>query len=154
MSFYYVKKGENKMKITQEKLNQVKKQIEKTDKVLDKDKRLIYGSELNTIFNDFAANYLAHMNHEEATFLEASLKYLTDEELIAIRSRIQSKIPPERYKIWLHWMLKSLNNSELIGLLGGMKASAPLPVFENVIGVAQSVLKSDKWNKIQAQLMI
>lgn len=149
-----VKELNDEHKVLEEKLNQVKKQIEKTDKVLDKDKRLIYGSELNTIFNNFAANYLAHMNHEEATFLEASLKYLTDEELIAIRTRIQSKIPPERYKIWLHWMLKSLNNSELIGLLGGMKASAPLPVFENVIGVAQSVLKSDKWNKIQAQLMI
>ncbi|MBE0539586.1 MAG: hemerythrin domain-containing protein [Ignavibacterium sp.] len=149
-----VKELNQEHKILEEKLNQVKMQIEKTDKVIDKDKRLEYGAELNAIFNDFAANYLAHMNHEEATVLEASFKYLSDEELVAIRTRIQTKIPPERYKIWLHWMLKSLNKYELIGLLGGMKSSAPPQVFENVIGVAESVIENEKWSKIKSQLVV
>lgn len=138
----------------EEKLNKVKMQILKTNNAKDKDKRLEYGTELNMIFNDFAANYLAHMNHEEVTVLDATRKYLTDEELIAIRTRIQTQIPSERYKLWLLWMLRSLNNSELIGLLGGMKVSAPPQVFENVVSVAQSVLNSEKWNKIKSQLMI
>lgn len=140
-------------KALEEKLHKIKTQIEKTNLTADNEKRVELGSELNNLFNDFAASYLAHMNHEEATVLEASFKYLSDAELIAIRTRIQTQIPSERYKTWLHWMLKSLNNSELIGLLGGMKASAPAHVFENVVGVAQSVIENKKWNKIRSRLM-
>lgn len=141
-------------KTLEEKLNKIKTQIEKTNLTTDNTKRLKLGSRLNQMFNDFAASYLAHMNHEEATVLEASFKYLTDDELAAIRTRIQTKIPPERYKIWMHWMLKSLNNSELIGLLGGMKAGAPPQVFENVVRAAQYVVEKEKWSKIKFQLMI
>lgn len=50
-------------------------------------------------------------------------------------------------------MLKSLNNSELIALLGGMKASAPPQVFENVVGVAESVIENGKWVKIKEEIM-
>lgn len=149
-----VKELNDEHKILEEKLNQVKLQIEKTDNVIDKDKRLKYGAELNTIFNDFAANYLAHMNHEEATVLEASLKHLTDEELITIRTRIQTQIPSERYKIWLLWMLKSLNNTELIGLLGGMKSSAPPQVFDSVVDTAQAIINNPRWTNIKLQIGI
>ncbi len=134
------------------KLNKLLVQMDEIFSTSNDDERLVYGEELNNLFNDFSASYLAHMNHEEATVLEASFKYLTDDELIAIRTRIQTKIPAERYKIWLHWMLKSLNNSELVGLLGGMKAGAPSQVFENVVGVAKSVLDDRKWAKISNQI--
>ncbi len=136
------------------KLNNLLNQMDKINKTENDQERFVYGEELNNLFNDFSASYLAHMNHEEATVLDASFKYLTDDELIAIRTRIQSKIPPERYKIWLHWMLKSLNNSELTGLLNGMKASAPPQVFENVIGVAKSLFDDQKWTKLNAQIGI
>lgn len=136
------------------KLNNLLNQMDKINKTENDQERFVYGEELNNLFNDFSASYLAHMNHEEATVLDASFKYLTDDELIAIRTRIQSKIPPERYKIWLHWMLKSLNNSELTGLLNGMKASAPPQVFENVIGVAKSLFDDQKWTKLSAQIGI
>lgn len=128
--------------------------IEKMEQSNSVEERELLGNSLNSLFNDFIADYLAHMNHEEATVLEASFKYLTDAELIAIRTRIQTQIPFERYKTWLNWMLKSLNSSELIGLLGGMKASAPAHVFENFVGVAQSVIENNKWNKIRSQLMV
>lgn len=134
------------------KLNKLINQMDKIYRTKIIDERLVSGAELNSMFNDFAASYLAHMNHEEATVLDASLKYLSDDELVAIRTRIQTKIPSERYKIWLHWMLKSLNNFELIGLLGGMRASAPPQVFENVVGVAKSLFDDQKWTKLSEQL--
>ena len=141
-------------KALEEKLHKIKTQIEKTNLTADNEKRVELGSELNNLFNDFAASYLAHMNHEEATVLEASFKYLTDEELIAIRTRIQTQIPSERYKTWLHWMLKSLNNSELIGLLGGMKSSAPPQVFESVLNTAQAIVNNQRWINIKLQIGI
>jgi hypothetical protein len=134
------------------KLNKLINQMDKIYSTTNNDERLLYGEILNIMFNDFSVSYLSHMNHEEATVLDASFKHLSDEELIAIRTRIQSKIPPERYKIWLHWMLKSLNDSELVGLLGGMKAGAPPPVFENVVGTAKSIFDDRKWAKISSQI--
>ncbi|MBK7500381.1 MAG: hypothetical protein IPI19_15175 [Ignavibacteriales bacterium] len=112
------------------------------------------GNSLNSLFNDFIADYLAHMNHEEATVLEASFKYLTDEELIAIRTRIQSNVPPDRYKVWMNWMLRSLNNSELIGLLGSMKTGAPSNVFQNILDITKSVIDSERWLKMKLSLGI
>lgn len=149
-----IKELNDEHKVLEEKLNSINLLIEKIERTLNAEERLALGSELNFMFNDFAASYLAHMNHEEATVLEASFKYLSDEELIAIRTRIQTKIPPERYKIWLNWMLSSLNNIELTGLLGGMKASAPAHIFENVINTAQSVIENERWLKIKNKLAL
>ena len=136
------------------KLNNLLVLIEKTEQSNSNEERMLLGNSLNSLFNDFIADYLAHMNHEEATVLEASFKYLTDEELIAIRTRIQTQISSERYKTWLHWMLKSLNNSELIGLLGGMKASAPPQVFESVLNTAQAIVNNQRWINIKLQIGI
>ena len=136
------------------KLNNLLVLIEKTEQSNSNEERELLGNSLSSFFNDFIADYLAHMNHEEATVLEASFKYLTDEELIAIRTRIQTQIPSERYKTWLHWMLKSLNNSELIGLLGGMKSSAPPQVFESVLNTAQAIVNNQRWTNIKLQIGI
>lgn len=116
--------------------------------------RLIRGDILNSAFNDFSAMYLSHMNHEEETVLGASWKYLDDKELIGIRTRIQSKIPPERYRIWLDWMLKSLNNVELAGLLGGMKASAPQQVFNNLISTAEKIIEPERWQVLKKRISL
>ena len=136
------------------KLNGILALIEKIEHSNSVEERVRLGNSLNSLFNDFIADYLAHMNHEEATVLEASFKYLTDEELIAIRTRIQSNVPPDRYKVWMNWMLRSLNNSELIGLLGSMKTGAPSNVFQNILDITKSVIDSERWLKMKLSLGI
>ena len=144
----------NEHKEIGKKLNGIHNLINKIADEIDDAKRLNLGIELNTLYNDFAASYLAHMNHEEATVLEASQKYLNDEELIGIRTRIQTKIPPERYRIWLDWMLRSANVSELTGMLGAMKTSAPKPVFENIISTAEKIIESERWKIIKERIAL
>ena len=136
------------------KLNGILVLIEKIEHSNSVEERVRLGNSLNSLFNDLIADYLAHMNHEEATVLEASFKYLTDEELIAIRTRIQSNVPPDRYKVWMNWMLRSLNNSELIGLLGSMKTGAPSNVFQNILDITKSVIDSERWLKMKLSLGI
>lgn len=136
------------------KLNGILALIEKIEHSNSVEERVQLGNSLNSLFNDFIADYLAHMNHEEATVLEASIKYLTDEELIAIRTRIQSNVPPDKYKVWMNWMLRSLNNSELIGLLGSMKTGAPSNVFQNILDITKSVIDSERWLKMKLNLGI
>jgi hemerythrin-like domain-containing protein len=135
------------------KLNQIKRLIAEIERVNDVAIRIDKGNKLNFLCNDFFANYIIHMNHEEVTVLQASQKCLTDEELISIRNRIQSKIPSERYKIWMKWMLPSLNFYELVGLISGLRKSAPVQVYENFSMVAEDLIKMERWSKVQKAIL-
>ena len=61
---------------------------------------------------------------------------------------------PDKYKVWMNWMLRSLNNSELIGLLGSMKTGAPSNVFQNILDITKSVIDSERWLKMKLSLGI
>ncbi|MEJ5261048.1 MAG: hemerythrin domain-containing protein [Ignavibacterium sp.] len=135
------------------KLNQIKSMILEFEKYDDQAKLIEQGNKLNFMCNDFFASYIIHMNHEEETVLEASQKYLSDEELIAIRNRIQSKIPSERYKVWMKYMLPSLNFYELTGLLSGLRKSAPVQVYENFLMVAEELINKDRWAKVKEAIL-
>lgn len=142
-----IKELNEEHKELEQKLNNILSQIEQIRNSASDEERFEQGKILNDLFNDFSAAYLAHMNHEEQTVLHASQKYLTDAELIAIRIRIQTRISPEQYKIWLHWMLKSLNNNELKNLILGMQAGAPKQVLDYVLEVMKNVM-SDSRRKV------
>lgn len=112
------------------------------------------GKVLNKLYNEFAAIYLAHMIHEESTLGVLSHKYLSDEEIVGIRMKIQSNIPAERYRIWLNWMLKSMNNEELLGMFSGMKVGAPQQVFENVVTAAANIIEPARWSSLKEKLAV
>jgi hypothetical protein len=48
------------------------------------------------------------------SFLPLTWKYLTDDQIRAIRAKIQMAMPPERYSEWIKWMVSSLNVNELM----------------------------------------
>ena len=84
-----------------------------------------------------------HLNNEEATLLPLTWKYLTDDQIRAIRAKIQMATPPERYGEWLKWMISSLNVNELIGLFSGMKMAAPPQVLEKMKLLAEKNLERE-----------
>ncbi|MBI5646637.1 MAG: hemerythrin domain-containing protein [Ignavibacteriae bacterium] len=85
----------------------------------------IAGAELLRSFNTLVASQLHHMNREEDTALPATWKYLSDEQILAIRSGIQAKQTPERYKIWLRLMLRAMNSKEIELLHRSVQKAAP-----------------------------
>jgi hypothetical protein len=99
--------------------------------------------------NNLLASYLVHLNNEEATLLPLTWKYLTDDQICAIRAKIQMATPPERYREWMKWMVSSLNVIELIGLFSGMKMAAPPQVLKNMKLLAEKNLDQVTWNKIK-----
>jgi hemerythrin-like domain-containing protein len=104
---------------------------------------------LNRRFTDFMAFYLMHMNCEEETVLQVSQDKLSNEELTAIRVKVQTSIPPQRYAEWLQWMLPSLSLQELVPLLSQVKASAPAPVVEKFKAIGQTTIDRARWEKLQ-----
>jgi hypothetical protein len=115
----------------------------------ENNQRIEAGSRLNTMVNNLLASYLVHLNNEEATLVLLTWKYLTDDQIRAIRTKIQMATPPERYGEWMKWMVASLNVNELAKLFSGMKMAAPPQVLEKMKQLAEKNIDRETWNKIK-----
>jgi len=115
------------------------------------DQRMEKGNALYQEANDLFAFYLTHNNNEEATILPATQKYYTDEALRAVRATIMKSMSPEQSADWLSWIFSSVNPNEATSLLVELKESAPPPIFENMIRIAQNALGGDRWKLVKAR---
>jgi len=117
----------------------------------DREERIEMGDKLNRATNDLFAYYLTHLNGEEATLIPAMWKHYTDEQLVAMRTKIEKNIPPEVFAEWMRWVLPSLNINELTGMFMGLKKGAPPPVLEHMSQLAEKSLNEDRWAAVKAR---
>lgn len=110
------------------------------------------GPALLARYQRFLPEYLHHMQQEETVVMPALWAHYSDDELGAIRGRVQGAIPPARFADWMELMLPAMNLDERAGMLGGMKAHAPPPVFETAAAVAARVLGTAGWDAVRARL--
>jgi len=66
--------------------------------------RLEVGTRLRVAFYDFVAMQLTHLAMEESDLTRALWDSCTDEELLAMRGRIQARMTPERQQLWVGYM--------------------------------------------------
>lgn len=104
------------------------------------------GARLNRTFNHFMAYYLRHMNHEEETALPAMWRACSDEQLLGMRSTLLGSTDLGRSAVWLRWMLPSLNDQELTGMLKGLAGGSP-ESFLALFGIAEKVLPPERWER-------
>jgi Hemerythrin HHE cation binding domain len=98
------------------------------------------------------ANMLNHMMEEETDTQSLVWQYLTDEELKAFEPRIMASMTPEMSMLWLKYILPTKSEKELVEMLKGMHQAAPLPVFEATMDLAEQVLTTAEWEKLQTTL--
>ena len=89
----------------------------------------------------FTSDYLAHQDLEEREIMPVLDRALAFEELLAIHQAIVGSIPPPELAKGLAIMLPAMNIDDRTELLGGMRMSAPAPVFQAVWSLAGSVLE-------------
>lgn len=109
-------------------------------------------AKLHLAYHEFLATYLGHLAREESAANEAFWSQYSDEELAGVRAKVQGEIAPPRFAKWLEIMLPAINHQERVGMLSGMKLSAPPEVFERVSGLARGVLGDEVWAKIESAL--
>lgn len=102
-------------------------------------------SQLNTVFNEYLALQIRHMNEEERQALPLTFEHLDDNEILSIRGQIQKSFPPEEYSVWINWFMKALSLDEIAGMLRGTKIAAPEPVFQNTMNTARKNLTNEEW---------
>ncbi|WP_457444098.1 hemerythrin domain-containing protein [Roseateles sp. P5_E4] len=93
----------------------------------------------------FAAHNLAHMHLEETEHNAVLWAHLDDAGIMAIHGQILAALSPAEMMASLRWMLPALAPAERLGLLGGMRANAPAPVFGAVLAMAREQLNDDDW---------
>lgn len=128
---------------------EISKVADELSHLRDNEQRIERGSKLNKMVNNLLALYIVHLNNEEEILLPLTWRYLTDDQIRAIRAKIQMATPPERYSEWMKWMLPSLDVNELIGLFSALKMAAPLQVLEKMMHVAEQNVDKETWKKVK-----
>lgn len=96
----------------------------------------------------FVADNFQHMHVEETTHNTALWAAYSDAELIGIHDALLATIPPTEMMLVMRWMLPQLNAPERLGVMQGMRAGAPAPVFEGMLSATQGLLNQRDWTKL------
>lgn len=103
-------------------------------------------------FNEFLAFNLYHMNKEEITLNKALWEAYTDEQIIATEQALVQSVPPQKMAVNIKWMLRGINNPEIIKWIKGIRDNAPAEVYGMVKMMAQQELDSNRWSIVREAL--
>ena len=118
----------------------------------DEDGRYDIGQIIFYQFNAFVAFNLYHMNKEETVLNEALWKYYSDLEIIQIMNELLASLPPNVMNAEAPWMVRGMNDPEIITWLQEVKQHAAAPIFGMLSGLAQSELPVARWENIKVVL--
>ena len=110
------------------------------------------GSALSKSFVDFMVFNLEHMGKEEILINKVLWKNYTDEQILDISKQIAANVPPEEMALISQWMIRSVNNTEAINWLLGLKAVAPAFVLQSILTAAEKSLPIQRFEKIKEAL--
>lgn len=105
-------------------------------------------------FSEFIAFNLYHMNKEENVLMYLLWKHYTDEEIRQMEDQILHAIPPQTLLAESRWMMRSINNKEVIRWLSGIKHGAPAEVFETFLQMANEELPTNRRANVHAALAL
>jgi hypothetical protein len=104
--------------------------------------------ELFYAFNEFIAFNLYHMNKEEIELNAVLWEKYSDQEIRMIEQTLVQSIPPQKMMKYAKWMIRGINDTEIIHWLSEVKAFAPAPVFEMLINIAEVELPTQRYQVV------
>ena len=114
--------------------------------------RQTIGEALTAAFVRFSVFNLKHMAKEEDIINKILWRYYSDEELHGITQKIIGSIPPAEMMTFSRWMVRGMSNAEITGWLTGIKQSAPPPVCNAMLALAEEELAVNRWNTVQESI--
>jgi hypothetical protein len=76
-----------------------------------------------------------------------------DTEIFTFEQNMLALIPQEELTIYSLWMIRGMNNHEIIDWLKTVEKTAVGPVFQVLFAMAENELSAIRWQKIQDGLM-
>lgn len=123
-------------------------------KAASNNERIALGQAIFYAFNEFIAFNLYHMNREENILLYTLWKHYTDQDLLMAEKAIVESIKPEMLMLESQWMMRSLNNAEIVNWLSGLRLHAPGEVYNIYVNMVHQELEPARCNNIFEALHI
>lgn len=98
-------------------------------------------------------NYL-HMHDEETRHNAVLWATHSDAELHALHHTLVASLSPEENRLAMRWMLPNASHQERVELLAGLRAQAPLPVFEGALAMLRALIPAADWQKLSGALQL
>ena len=109
------------------------------------------GAELYIKFSKFHGEYLLHTVEEESETQRLLWENFTDQELHAMRGKIIGRFTPKAFEKWQSFIMPAITQSDLLAMLGGMKANAP-EQFTRLMVMAEKFLPADEFATVKEKL--
>lgn len=106
-------------------------------------------SELVAQFEEFVLFNILHMTREEQLANKMLWRYYTDAELQKIAWKIIDSTESTTVMPYGKWMLRGLNNNEIVRWLKEVKSTAPEMAFRSLLKTAEHELHPSRWNRLQ-----
>jgi hypothetical protein len=100
----------------------------------------------------FTSTYLVHQDLEEREIMPVLERRLGVDATIAMHGAIVGSIPPDELARSLAFMLPAMNVFDRVEMLAGIRAAAPAPAFEAILGLARSVLRPAEFESVARHL--
>jgi hypothetical protein len=105
-----------------------------------------------SVFHEWVAFLLLYFNQQEKALSEMSWHYGFEKEMFNQPSYIHQIILPEKFLEQSKWILRALNNPEVIDWLKTVKNEAPVVVFQSLLYLAEQELPPHRWVNVQEAL--
>lgn len=112
------------------------------------------GQRIGYAFNEFIAFNLYHMNKEENVLMYLLWKHYTDDEIRQMESDILRSIAPQTLLAESRWMMRSINDQEVIDWLSGVRQGAPAAVFDTFLQLADEELPTNRLVNVRTALAL
>lgn len=100
----------------------------------------------------FTGDNLLHMDVEETVNNAVLQACYSDAELVALHQRILASLSPQQMALSTRWLLIGSSPDERAQIMGGMRADAPPPAFDAMLGIARQCLAPAEWTKLATAL--
>lgn len=117
------------------------------------DEKLQLGKSIGIDFRELLVGALKHMSLEEEILNNILWARFSDQEIFAMEQDIIAQIPEDEIHLYSYWMIRGMNNHEIIAWLKTIEKTAAGPVFQVLFTMAENELSAIRWQKIQEGLI-
>ncbi|UYQ93644.1 hypothetical protein MKQ68_00830 [Chitinophaga horti] len=103
-------------------------------------------------FNEMIAFTLYHMNKEEKVLNKVLWSHYPDNAIMQLESAMLGAVSPCYLLEESRWMLRAINDAEVISWMAGIKNNAPHEIFSAFMGLAEQELPYHRWRIVQTAL--
>lgn len=112
------------------------------------------GKEVIKCFSAFMFFNLEHMEKEETVLNKILWRYYSDEEIIGIQQNILKNLTPWGALQSSTWMMRGLNNAEIIKWLRAIEQTAPPETFQQLCALAEKELPENRFQNVLESLTV